>query len=52
MQLLSSRRFRAAAAGVAVLGLFLTGCTSDTTFSYTPPEQVDGALPDDTVTAM
>ncbi|WP_091227974.1 serine hydrolase [Microbacterium sp. 3J1] len=52
MQLLSSRRFRAAAAGVAVLGLFLTGCTAERDFSYTPPAQVDAALPDDTVTAM
>lgn len=53
MQLLSSRRFRAAAASVAVLGLFLTGCTSsEPEFSYDPPSQVDGALPDDTVAAM
>ncbi|MFJ4223287.1 serine hydrolase domain-containing protein [Microbacterium sp. NPDC089695] len=52
MQLLSSRTFRAAAAGVAVLGLALTGCTSEPSFSYEPPAQVDGALPDDTVAAM
>lgn len=52
MQLLSSRRFRAAAASVAVLGLFLTGCTAERTYSYTPPTQVDGPLPDDTVAAM
>ena len=52
MQLLSSRRFRAAAAGVAILGIFLTGCTSEPSFSYEPPAQVDGALPDDTVAAM
>jgi len=52
MQLLSSRRFRAAAAGVAVLGLFLTGCTAEPDFTYEPPAQVDGALPDDTVAAM
>nr|WP_314844610.1 serine hydrolase [uncultured Microbacterium sp.] len=52
MQLLSSRRFRAAVAGVAVLGLFLTGCTSEPEFSYEPPAQVDGALPDDSVAAM
>ncbi|MCP1428123.1 D-alanyl-D-alanine carboxypeptidase [Microbacterium foliorum] len=53
MQLLSSRRFRAAAAGVAVLGLFLTGCTSsEPEFSYQPPSQVDGDFPADTVTAM
>lgn len=52
MQLLSSRRWRAAAAGAAVLGLVLTGCSSEESFSYTPPAQVDGALPDDTVAAM
>lgn len=52
MQLLSSRRFRAAAASIAVLGLFLTGCTAERDFSYTPPAQVDAALPDDTVAAM
>lgn len=52
MQLLSSRTFRAAAAGVAVLGLFLTGCTAEPEFSYDPPSQVEGALPDDTVAAM
>ena len=52
MQLLSSRRFRAAAAGVAALGLFLTGCTSEPEFSYEPPPQVEGSLPDDTVAAM
>jgi D-alanyl-D-alanine carboxypeptidase len=52
MQLLSSRTFRAAAAGVAVLGLFLTGCTAEPQFSYEPPSQVEGALPDDTVAAM
>ncbi|GAA1229696.1 D-alanyl-D-alanine carboxypeptidase [Microbacterium phyllosphaerae] len=52
MQLLSSRRFRAAAASVAVLGLFLTGCTAESDFTYEPPAQADGALPDDTVAAM
>ncbi|MFK4762877.1 serine hydrolase domain-containing protein [Microbacterium sp. ZW T5_45] len=52
MQLLSSRRVRAAAAGFAALALFLTGCTSEETFSYTPPAQVEGALPDETVAAM
>lgn len=52
MQLLSSRRWRAAAASAAVLALILTGCSSDDSFSYTPPPQVDGALPDDTVSAM
>lgn len=52
MQLLSSRRLRAAAAAVAVLGLFLTGCTAERDFSYTPPAQADADLPDDMVTAM
>jgi len=52
MQLLSSRRVRAAAAGVAALSLFLTGCAPDDGYTYTPPAQVDGSLPDDTVTAM
>lgn len=52
MQHLSSRRFRAVAATIVVIGLFLTGCSSAQTFSYTPPTQVDGALPDDTVAAM
>lgn len=52
MPLLSSRRFRAAAVGVAALGLLLAGCTAEATFSYTPPAQVDGSLPDDTVAAM
>ncbi|MFT4158175.1 MAG: serine hydrolase domain-containing protein [Microbacterium sp.] len=52
MQLLSSRRVRAAAAGIAALALVLTGCTSDDADTYTPPAQVDGSLPDDTVTAM
>ncbi|WP_144875241.1 serine hydrolase [Microbacterium sp. 1.5R] len=52
MQLLSSRRFRAAAAGVVALGILLTGCTSEPSFSYEPPAQVDGELPADTVAAM
>lgn len=52
MQLLSSRRWRAAAATVAALGLVLTACSSGETFTYTPPAQVEGALPDDTVAAM
>ncbi|MDQ0727769.1 serine hydrolase [Microbacterium sp. W4I20] len=52
MQLLSSRRWRAAAAGAALLGLVLTGCAAEDSFSYQPPAQVDGALPDDTVAAM
>lgn len=52
MQLLSSRRWRAATATAAVLALALTGCSSEESFSYTPPAQVDGPLPDDTVAAM
>src|SRR5215217_4312136 len=52
MQLLSSRRWRAAAASAVVLGLMLTGCSNEQTFSYTPPTQVDGALPDDMVAQM
>lgn len=52
MHLLSSRRWRAAAASAAALALVLTGCSADANFSYTPPEQVDGALPDDMVAQM
>jgi D-alanyl-D-alanine carboxypeptidase len=52
MQLLSTRRWRAAAASAAVLALVLTGCSSEDSFTYTPPAQVDGALPDATVEAM
>ncbi|WP_136052291.1 serine hydrolase domain-containing protein [Microbacterium sp. K36] len=52
MQLLSSRRWRAAAATAAVLGLVLTGCSSEGSFSFTPPAQVDATLPDDTVAAL
>jgi D-alanyl-D-alanine carboxypeptidase len=52
MQLLSSRRWRAAAASAVALGLVLTGCSAEETFTYTPPEQVDAALPDDMVAAM
>lgn len=52
MQLLSSRRWRAATATAAVLALALTGCSSEESFTYTPPAQVDGPLPDDTVAAM
>jgi D-alanyl-D-alanine carboxypeptidase len=52
MQLLSSRRWRAATATAAVLALVLTGCSSEESFSYTPPAQADGSLPDDTVAAM
>lgn len=52
MQLLSSRRWRAATATAAALALVLTGCSPEASFSYTPPAQVDGPLPDDTVAAM
>lgn len=52
MQLLSSRRWRAAVASAAVLGLVLTGCSSEETFTYTPPAQVEGALPDATAAAL
>lgn len=52
MQLLSSRRWRATVAGAAVLGLVLTGCSADDPFTYTPPTQVEGDLPDDMVAAM
>ncbi len=52
MQLLSSRRLRAAVAGAVALGLVLTGCSTEDTFTYTPPEQVEGPLPDETVAAM
>jgi len=48
MQLRSSRRARAVVGAVAALALTLTGCSGQTQqFSYTPPEQVDAALPDD-----
>ncbi|MDQ0643288.1 serine hydrolase domain-containing protein [Microbacterium murale] len=52
MHLLSSRRWRAAAAGAAALALVLTGCSGEESFSYTPPEQVNGALPDDTAAQL
>lgn len=52
MHLLSSRRWRAAAAGAVALALVLTGCSSEDSFSYTPPEQVDAALPDDTAAQL
>ncbi|MFT4260236.1 serine hydrolase domain-containing protein [Microbacterium sp.] len=53
MQLLSSRRVRAVAAGAVALALALTGCTAtEETITYEPPAQVDAALPDDMVAAM
>ncbi|MEJ1922833.1 serine hydrolase domain-containing protein [Microbacterium sp. KHB019] len=48
MHLRPSRPMRAVAAGAVALALVLTGCTSEETFSYTPPAQVDQPLPDDT----
>ena len=52
MHLLSSRPWRAAAVGVVALSLALTGCSSEETYSYTPPEQVDQALPEDTTAQL
>jgi len=52
MHLLSPRRWRAAVAGAAALALVLTGCSGEESFSYTPPEQVDAALADDTVAQL
>lgn len=52
MQLLSSRRWRAVAAGAVALGLVLTGCAAEESFTYTPPAQVEADLPEATVTAM
>ena len=52
MQLLSSRRWRAAVTSAAVLGLMLTACSSEETFTYTPPAQVEGQLPDDMIAVM
>lgn len=52
MHVLSSRRWRAAVASAAALAVVLTGCSAEDTFSYTPPAQVDGALPDDTVAQL
>lgn len=52
MHLVSSRRWRAAAAGAAALALVLTGCSAEDSFSYTPPEQVDAALSDDTAAQL
>ncbi|MFD5226027.1 serine hydrolase [Microbacterium sp. NPDC058342] len=48
MHLRSSRRLRAAVGGAVALVLALTGCSAaEPEFSYTPPEQVDGKLPDE-----
>ncbi|KDA05056.1 beta-lactamase [Microbacterium sp. CH12i] len=52
MHLVSSRRWRAAAAGAVALTLVLVGCSAEESFSYTPPEQVDQALPDDTTAQL
>lgn len=52
MQLLSSRRLRAAAVGTVAFALVLTGCSSEETVTYTPPAQADGAFPDETVSAL
>ncbi|UJP09688.1 beta-lactamase family protein [Microbacterium sp. KUDC0406] len=50
MQHRSSRRVRAVVGAAAALALILTGCSAgEATFSYTPPKQVDGHLPDETV---
>lgn len=48
MHLRSSRRLSAAVGGALALALALTGCTDTSTdFSYEPPAQVGGNLPDD-----
>lgn len=52
MHLHTSRRWRAAAAGIAAFALVLVGCSADDSFSYTPPEQVDQALPEDTTAQL
>ena len=52
MQLRSSRRLRAALGAVAILALALTGCSADDSFTYTPPTQVEGGLPDDTAAQL
>ncbi|WP_460801997.1 serine hydrolase domain-containing protein [Microbacterium sp. GXF6406] len=52
MHLLSSRRWRAAAAGAAALALVLTGCSSEEPFSYTPPAQVDQSFSEETTAQM
>jgi len=52
MHLLSARRIGAAAASAAALALVLAGCSGEADVTYTPPPQVDGALPEDTVAQM
>jgi len=52
MHLQSSRRWRAAAAGIAAFALVLVGCSAEESFSYTPPEQVDQPLAEDTTTQL
>lgn len=52
MHLHSSRRWRAAAAGIAAFALVLVGCSADGSFSYTPPDQVEQALPEDTTAQL
>ncbi|HCS61733.1 MAG TPA: serine hydrolase [Microbacterium sp.] len=52
MHLHTSRRWRAAAAGIAAFALVLVGCSAEESFSYTPPDQVDAALPDDTAAQL
>jgi len=53
MPLRSSHRVRAAVGGALALALTLTACTgSEAEFSYTPPEQVDAALPKDMIAPM
>lgn len=52
MHLLSSRRWGAAAASATALALILVGCSGEADVTYTPPPQVDGALPEETVAQM
>jgi len=52
MHLLSSRRVRAAAAGAVALVLALTGCSAEESFSYSPPDQIDQPLSDDTAAQL
>lgn len=53
MHVFSPRPWRAVAAGAVALALVLTGCSAEErSFSYTPPEQVDQALPEDTAAQM